>query len=76
MVLGTQNLQTLKEWFEDTGIKQKFMAKKWGVSQGHLSQVVLRKTPPSAKLAQLISEDTEIPLDNLLFPEEQAAKTA
>jgi len=71
MISGNQNPNSLKEWFEATGVKQKFMANKWKVTEGHLSQIILLKTPPGSKLARTMSQDTGIPLENLLFPDER-----
>ena len=76
MVNEIMNLQSLKQWFEDTGIKQSFMAKKWGITPSHLSQIILLKTTPGPKLARTISHDTGIPLETLLFPDEQTSEVA
>ena len=75
MISGTANPESLREFLENTGIKQSFMAKKWGISASYLNRIIVGERRPSADLARIISGDTGIPLENLLFPQEHAAKT-
>ena len=71
MVQEIQNPTSLKHFFELTGIKQGFKATQWGISPSYLSELVSEKARPGSDLARTISRDTGIPLESLLFPDEQ-----
>lgn len=71
MIDSNAKAKTLKEFFEKTGIKQGFMARKLGIDQSYMSQIVNGKRRPSPDLAKKISDHTGVPLEALLFPDEE-----
>jgi DNA-binding XRE family transcriptional regulator len=42
---GASNVSKLKQWLEDRGIKQSWLAQKTGITQGWLSKIVNGATP-------------------------------
>ncbi|THV61738.1 XRE family transcriptional regulator [Flagellimonas alvinocaridis] len=56
----------LKELFKSKGVKQKWLANKIGVSEVTVSNWVMKKTEPSLKNYQKISEVLGVPLKELM----------
>jgi transcriptional regulator with XRE-family HTH domain len=58
----------LMEFKEKQGIQGIELAKRLGITAAHLSMILNGKRTPSRKLALKISQQTGIPVINLLFP--------
>lgn len=61
-----QTQTALAAWFERSGFKQREVAERLGITEGHLSLIVNGKRQPSLTLAVKISELTGISSAELL----------
>ena len=63
-------MEILKEWFENNGVKQSFIAKKMGVSRQSVNYWVQGQCFPNGKYIPKLSEITGIPIEKLLGMQE------
>jgi len=64
----------LKTYCIKNGITQTVIAKKLGITAIYLTNLLSYKRTPSKKLAKRISELTDIPILELLYPDNQKTK--
>ena len=64
--------KNLDEFFESTGLKAKFMARKWDIAPSYLSKIRTGERTPSKQLARKMHQDTGVPLETLLYGEPAA----
>lgn len=62
ILLAVKSYKSIPAYLEETETTQVELAKRLGISQAHLSQIIGGQRSPSLELAALIEDETGVPM--------------